>query len=140
MRLMAASITGLLVVCGLYLGLTGRTVKAATEDQPPAIVASINVTNAQVLPDAPSLVRAFIPTGSSSVKCLVSMNETTFVSSGAQLFCGQRTSAQYGQGILITINYFQDTVPANYGTSLTVWQAGARYYGPPIMCETAGAC
>lgn len=133
-----AAFSALLLGSLLVVGLTRGTASADTEGT--VGLTSINLTNAQVLPDAPSLVRAFIPTGSGSVKCLVSMNETTFVESGAQLFCGQRTSPTYGPGILITINYFSQPVPPEYGTSLTIWQQGARYYGNPIMCEAAGAC
>ena len=134
----AAKILTMLLVGAAVLGLAKHT---ASADTPPAnFTVSINLDNSEVLPDAPSLVRAFIPTGSASVKCMATMNETTFVDEGAQMFCGQRTSPIYGQGILITIDYFSQPVPSGYGTSLTVWQSGARYYGTPIMCETANAC
>jgi hypothetical protein len=122
----------------IFFGLSHLPAQAETESFPR--VASVNLTNAQVLPDDTALVRAFIPTGSKTVKCLVTLNETTFVNSGTQVFCGQRTSALYGPGVLITIDYFQTSVPPDYGTSLTVWQEGAKYYGAPIMCEAAGAC
>lgn len=126
--------------CVIALGVSYQSAWASGVPPVPALVASINLTNAQVRPDNPALVQAFIPTGSKSVKCLLTMNETTFVHFGTQVFCGERDSPTYGSGVVITIDYFDQAVPPDYGTSLTLWQEGAKFYGQPILCTTAGLC
>jgi hypothetical protein len=138
MKVLAVFAAAVLGVCALALQSSHASV--AGDNESSLKTASINLTNAQVLPEDSALVRAFIPTGSSTQKCLVTLNETTFVSLGAQVFCGVRTSPTYGTGVLITISYFNSPVPPDYGTSLTLWQQGAKYYGAPVMCETASAC
>ncbi len=125
--------------CMAALGFSHHSVQAATQDPPVIFTASINVTNADVRPDNPALVQVFVPTGSNSVKCLVTQNESTFVTFGTQTFCGERFSPTFGSGVAVTIDYFQ-TVPPDYGTSFTLWQEGARTYGSPVPCATAGAC
>lgn len=110
--------------------------KAWADSEVPVGAASVNLTSDQFFPNNPALVRAFIPTGSRSVKCLATMNETTFATMGSVFFCGERDSPIYGSGVMITILY-PAAAPSNYATSLTVWQAGARQYGPPVVCTTA---
>ena len=133
-------VAGIMVAaCVVALGFSHHSVRADTEDLPVIFAASIYVTNADVRPDNPALVQVFIPTDSNSVKCLVSQNDTTCVAFGTQMFCALRHSSVFGSGVAVTIDYFQ-TVPPNYGTSFTLWQEGARNYGPPVPCTTAGAC
>ncbi len=99
---------------------------------------SVFVNNEQA-PEGGSLMHAFVPTGSQSGKCLITLNDATFAPSGTQVFCGARQSPTHGAGLLVTIIY-TEPVPANYGLYFTVWQDGALVYGPPIYCVTAGVC
>jgi len=129
-------LTAVLLLAGLG-GVSPFHQAAWANDGVPAGAASINVNGAQLVNSA--LVRAFIPTGSKSVKCLATMNESTDAMMGTVFFCGERDSTTFGSGVLITILY-PSNVSASYGTSLTVWQSGARYYGAPIVCTDAGVC
>ena len=123
-----------LLLCLVVVGSSHQPVRAESEVSPGA--ASVNLTSAQLFPNNPALVRAFIPTGSKSVLCLTSLNESTFASVGMVVFCGQRDSPIKGSGVMVTILY-PSAVPSDYGTSLTIWQAGAKYYGAPIVCTMA---
>src|ERR1700693_4047334 len=96
--------------CVVTLGFSQQSVRADREGRPDNTAASISVTNADVLPDNPALVVVFIPTGSNSVECFVTQNDTTFVAFGTQTFCALRQSPVYGSGVVVTIDYFQ-TVP-----------------------------
>jgi len=129
-------LTAVLLLAG-WGGVSPFHQAAWANDVVPAGAASINVNGAQLVNSA--LVRAFIPTGSKSVKCLATMNESTDAMMGTVFFCGERDSTTFGSGVLITILY-PSNVSASYGTSLTVWQSGARYYGAPIVCTDAGVC
>ncbi|HST09540.1 MAG TPA: hypothetical protein VLL05_04130 [Terriglobales bacterium] len=128
------SLTAVLAILGCVVGLSRQS--AWAEGELPTGAASINLTSDQLFPNNPALVRAFIPTGSRSVKCLATLNESTFAEMGTVFFCGQRNSPIYGNGVMITILY-PSAAPSDYGTSLTVWQAGARYYGAPVVCTVA---
>jgi hypothetical protein len=134
MRIVTVVVAVTLLACAVTVALPHP--KAWAESETPVGPASINMTSDQFFPNNPALVRAFIPTGSKSVKCLATMNETTFATMGSVFFCGERDSPIYGSGVMITILY-PAPAPSNYGTSLTVWQAGAKQYGPPVGCTAA---
>lgn len=104
-----------------------------------AMKAGFVFVNNEQAPEGGNLMHAFVPTGSKSNKCLITINDATFAPSGTQVFCGARQSSTYGAGVLVTIIY-TEPVPANYGLYFTVWQDGALLYGSPIYCVTAGVC
>jgi hypothetical protein len=87
-----------------------------------------------LIPGAP-VIRAFVPTGSTSTLCMVTLAETNFAPAGITTFCGQRFL--FGQdGVELSIFY-----PTNYPLpqevpdfflSVTLYQNGAQFYGEPI--------
>jgi len=105
-------------------------------------IAYVSLTNAQVNPDENNqVIRAFIPTGSQSPKCLVTMNDTNNFAYGTVLFCGERAPSGFGgiPGIWISI-FFPEPVVPNLVMEVTVKQEGARYYGSPVLCTGANGC
>jgi hypothetical protein len=80
-------------------------------------------------------VRAFIPTGSSSPICLVTLAEAGFpdpgIVPGMTVFCGNRVVDGVA-GIIITIFYPVD-LPDQFLVTLTVYQDDAKRYGEPVL-------
>jgi hypothetical protein len=80
-------------------------------------------------------LRAFVPTNSTSDKCLVTLAETRYEISALTTFCGYRQFD--GQdGILVSVFYppwvdLQDGQHTGFIVSLTVFHEGATWYGPP---------
>ena len=64
----------------------------------------IQLDNSELI--APDLMRAFVPTGSTDQRCLVTFSETTIDSIGPAPFCGART-VNGVHGLLISINLEQ---------------------------------
>ncbi|SRR5260370_10057882 len=126
----------MLFACLLSVGLPRQSAAAQTETVFP-FVANIDVNNSFVPPSNDEVVLVFVPTGSKSVNCLVTLNDTTFVVLGTQVFCALRTSPTLGPGVVVTIVYFQ-TVPSDYFLDFTLWQQGVTHYGQPITCTNAG--
>ena len=135
MKVLTVVVIVMLFACLLSVGLPRQSAKADSEDAFP-FVANITVNNTFV-PTNPDLVLVFVPTGSKSVNCLVTLNDTTFVVLGTQVFCAERTSPTLGPGVVVTIDYFQN-VPPGYFTDFTLLQQGATHYGQPITCTNAG--
>jgi hypothetical protein len=134
MKALAVVVIVMLFACLFSVGLPLQSAAAQTTVFP--FVANISVDDSFVI--SCCLVRAFVPTGSSSPNCLATLNDTTFVVLGTQVFCAKRTSPTLGiSGVLVTIDYFQ-TVPSGYFTNFTLWQQGAIHYGQPITCADAG--
>ena len=79
----------------------------------------------------PDLIRAFVPTGSTSHRCLVTFAESTIADAlGPAPFCGPRTVGGVN-GVLITI-HLEEEVSDLY-LSLTVYQQFAKTYGAPML-------
>jgi hypothetical protein len=100
------------------------------------------LTNAQVDPDENSqVIRAFLPTGSTSGKCLVTMNDTNNFAFGTVIFCGEREPSGLGStpGVLVSI-FFPSQVVPNFAMAVTVYQEGAKQYGQPVLCTGTTGC
>jgi len=79
----------------------------------------------------PDLIRAFVPTGSKSHRCLVTFAESTIADVlGPAPFCGPRTVGGV-DGVLITIHL--DDEVADLYLSLTVFQQFSKSYGSPML-------
>lgn len=79
----------------------------------------------------PDLIRAFVPTGSKSHRCLVTFAESTIGDAlGPAPFCGPRT-VDGVDGVLITIHLEEEV--ADLYLSLTVFQQFSKDYGPPVL-------
>ena len=87
------------------------------------------------------VIRAFVPTGSSSRNCLVSLNDTNNVALGTVTFCALRVDQSLGgvPGVLVSVFYPQPPTP-DLTLSVTVHQDGARKYGAPVLCTAADGC
>lgn len=80
----------------------------------------------------PALVRAFVPTGSKSHRCLVTYSESTGGTAGSTLYCGART-VDGVDGLLITISLREEL--DDLFLSMTVFQQFAKGYGAPVLYE-----
>jgi hypothetical protein len=100
---------------------------------------SLNFTTAQMVDS--QTVRAFVPTGSKSVNCLATFNETNNVQAGTILACGEREPVAFRSvpGMLITVVFPQPVTP-DFVMSVTLYQQGAKSYGPPVLCTGADGC
>jgi hypothetical protein len=75
-------------------------------------------------------VGAFVPTGSNSDKCLVTLSESNFATSGQTVYCGVR---QVGGQFGIFVHVFLPVpAPEHFVMSLTVYQEFATGYGQPV--------
>ena len=100
---------------------------------------SLNFTTAQMVDN--QTVRAFVPTGSKSVNCLATFNETNNVQAGTSLFCGEREPVAFGgtPGMLVSV-FFSQPVTPDFVMSVTLYQQGAKNYGPPVLCTGSDGC
>ena len=79
----------------------------------------------------PDLIRAFVPTGSKSHRCLVTFGESTIADVlGPSPFCGARTVNGI-DGVLITIHLTDEV--SDLFLSLTVFQQFAKTFGAPVL-------
>ena len=90
----------------------------------------IEFGDGQVTPDR-GTVRAFVPTGSLSTSCLVTLSETNFAVPGLSVFCAPRVH-QGRKGLLFSV-FPPQPFPTGLILSATVWQENARSYGPPVF-------
>jgi hypothetical protein len=84
-------------------------------------------------------IRAFIPTNSTSNKCLVTLHETPYEWDAITTFCAHRHFFNQ-DGILVSVFYppwvnLEDGAHtgADFIISATVWHEGATMYGPPVL-------
>ena len=104
---------------------------------------NLSIDNTHVDPtENNQVVRAFVPTGSKSTKCLATLNETTYVAIGTVLFCGEREPAGLGgvPGVLVSIFFPQPVPPAGLYLGVNLYQEGATSYGAPVLCTMAQGC
>ena len=100
----------LLVSAALVLGVRQQTF--AQEMEGSLNTVSFNLTSAQLDPlEGNNLIRAFVPTGSTSHDCLTSLNEirTDAYPTQITMFCGEREPSGFGgvPGMLISIFFPQ---------------------------------
>jgi hypothetical protein len=101
---------------------------------PPGIVSlgDVELTSAEVDPNADSVIRAFVPTGSLSERCLVTPNESASSAvSGTTIYCGARTY-QGADGVVISV-FLPGSAPPDVSIDLTVYQDSAQRYGQPVF-------
>jgi hypothetical protein len=106
--------------------------QGATGPQGPPGLASagrVELTSAQRNPVG--VIRAFIPTDSSSQKCLVTLNESANAAqTGTTVYCGNRHYLG-DDGVLVSI-FLPTFPPDDVLFDLTVYQDSARRYGQPV--------
>lgn len=118
-----------------------RQILSAQDDDRPFSTQAF-LTNAHLDPNENNqVIRAFVPTGSLSRNCLVSLNDTTDVALGTVTFCALRVDQSLGgvSGVLVSVFYPQPPGP-NFTLTVTVHQDGARRYGAPVLCTSADGC
>jgi hypothetical protein len=80
---------------------------------------------------SPTEVRAFIPTESSSLVCLVTLAESDSAVPGTTVYCGRRV-VEGVAGVNIHI-FYPDDLPDHFLVTLTLYQDGAKRYGEPVL-------
>jgi hypothetical protein len=101
---------------------------------------SITFTFAQINPNENNqVVRAFVPTGSTSGDCLATLNDTNIFPLPNALFCGDRTPSALGgtPGVTVSIFLAQPATPT-FAVRVTLYQRDAKTYGAPVLCNTDG--
>ena len=104
---------------------------------------SLALGNAHVDPlQNNQVVRAFVPTGSRSPQCLVTLNETNNFAFGTVVFCGEREPAGLGgvPGVMISVFFPAPVRSPDFFLSVTLYQRGASTYGAPVRCTAADGC
>lgn len=89
----------------------------------------------QIMPSggAAGWLRAFVPTGSESPLCLVSLGDSGQLYAGpVTLLCIPRTF-EGQQGVVVIIIPNNWTLPADLEVRVSVYQQGARHYGQPVL-------
>jgi hypothetical protein len=97
-----------------------------------APVARIALTSAHVDPAFPTDIKAFVPTDSSSVNCLLTLAEMTNAPGPPTVFCGQRNYLGVN-GIFIHIIFPTPASNPALLVALTVYHESAQRYGAPIF-------
>ncbi len=129
-----------LVALGLLLGPATATAEPRTI---PIGTGHVTFTNSELF-DA-FTIRAFVPTGSTSKNCLLTLGETnwgpvfdwehgnpTGQNYDITMFCGARVVDGVA-GVLVSLmfNGHWDPVPEQLGVDVTIYQEGAKGYGTP---------
>jgi hypothetical protein len=94
-------------------------------------VGRVQLTAAEVDPAARSEVKAFIPTNSTSGKCLVTLSESNSARSGTTVYCGNRTF-NGANGIFVHI-FGSAPFPSDLTVDMTIYQEAAQQYGGPVF-------
>jgi hypothetical protein len=93
-------------------------------------MAYVEFGNDEMEPNGQTL-SAFVPTGSDSPACLVTLAESNFAVTGTTVYCGNRYF-NGTWGIIVRV-LFPSAVPSNdLILSTTVYQEGAQHYGAPV--------
>jgi hypothetical protein len=117
----AVSVFALLLASGVTSAQTETTAKLIGTGY-------VRLTEEHVLDDG--TLGAFVYTGSSNRKCLLTPAESSFALAGTTVYCGQRLHNDR-PGIWIHVFPPQEP-PADFVMTFTVYQQGARMYGRPI--------
>ena len=110
--------------------------KVWTDDNAKTNTVSLDLTSAHLDPVGNNWIRAFVPTGSVSSKCLATLGESNAVVPGIVLLCGARAPVAFGgtPGILVTILFPEPPTTPDFFVSVTLYQKGAVRYGAPRLC------
>ena len=114
-----------------------------TDDSAKLNTVSLNLTSAHLDPAmGNNWIRAFVPTGSTSSRCLATLGESNAVVPGIVLLCGARAPIAFGgtPGILVTILFPEPPTTPDFFVSVTLYQKGAMKYGTPRLCTANDGC
>jgi len=114
-----------------------------TDDSAKLNTVSLNLTSAHLDPAmGNNWIRAFVPTGSASSKCLATLGESNAVVPGIVLLGGARAPIAFGgtPGILVTILFPEPPTIPDFFVSVTLYQKGAVRYGAPRLCTANDGC
>jgi hypothetical protein len=126
-----------MAICGLcFLGSLPANLSANEVPAPPG-PAWLQLGD-DVVTQNRGAIRAFVPTGSQSNKCLLTLGEfnaplfspTGFLGAWATACAPRQLNGQ--NGVLISI-FPGAPFPTGLYVSLTVWHEGARRYGTPVF-------
>ena len=93
--------------------------------------ATVTLTQDQIDPNSPNTMGAFVPTGSASRQCLVTLGDTNVGFPGLLLLCRHRV-VNGVDGVFISVfNSFE--LPSDAVVILTVYQERAQFYGSPVQ-------
>jgi len=121
--------TGLLLAT-VMSGAPGVTASASSDDNERPFASTIPFGDGEVTPDRFN-VRAFVPTGSMSTKCLATLSESNSAVPGITVFCAPR-EFEGQQGILFSA-FFPQPIPSGLFLSATIHQDHAHGYGTPVF-------
>ncbi len=131
---------GFLSGCAVAIVALIVATRGATAQAPPVTLPGYPIGAARVVFTTAQLtsnrfaVRAFVPTGSLHDNCLGTLAESNFAVPGISLFCAPRTFN--GQNGILVSAFFSQPIPeelTDFLLAVTVYQEGARQYGPPIF-------
>jgi choice-of-anchor C domain-containing protein len=121
-------------------GTVGGTVGTA----PSIGVQSVHVTSDFRHPENPGEVEVFVPTGSLSEHCLVTLHEIRADAAVQNVFCAQRMPTFDGGKTRVKglwLHVFFDSDPGdNLSLWVNVYQEGAEFWGTPRYCSSANGC
>jgi hypothetical protein len=135
-RIIGLVVVALTAVCVPQPSTFAQTASLSQESRG-LVPDQVFLTNAQVTPNDLQVIRAFVRTGTLNNNCLVTLGDTSFVAVGTLVFCAPRHPAGMGKGVLISVFYPQPP-PPDFTLSLTLIQAGAEKYEPPVLCTVDG--
>jgi hypothetical protein len=101
----------------------------------PIGVGSVHLT-AGYADEAGTALRAFVPTGSTSDRCLMTINEISDPSAGVTLQCSPRTFDER-DGIELLI-WLPTQVTTGFQMDVNIYQEFATGYGAPEPCDHDG--
>lgn len=127
----AATLLATALLLSLVIPSTSRVAASASpRDDNPILAGNVLFGDAQVTPNG-FAVRAFVPTGSVSPNCLVTLSESNNATPGISVFCGAR-EFEGQKGILFSA-FFPQPIPSGLVLSATIYQERARGYGAPVF-------
>ncbi len=131
---------GVLSGCAVAIVAMIMAARGAPAQGPPVTVPShvlradtVEITADELTSDR-TVVRAFVPTGSSSPRCLATLSETNWPMPGISVFCAPR--GFNGQAGIVVSAFLSQQIPEdlpNYVLLVTVYQEGAKEYGTPVL-------
>jgi hypothetical protein len=127
-RLIASALVLALI---LVLAVSSMAFGGKAEGQARSPYGYVSVDENFIAYGTDSVIEAFVPTSSTSPKCLVTLGESgTIAAAGTTVFCGARNVG--GQDYLYVHIFFNSSLPAQFDMTMTVFQEGARRYGEAI--------
>ena len=109
-----------------------------TETSLPIRIGQVTLNSSHVDPNqGGSVVFAFVPTESTSAKCLATLADSNFAQAGTTVHCVPRQPSGLGKGVALVI-FYPSVTPPDFFVNVTILHEGARKYGAPVLCNVAG--